>query len=486
MSFLSFAFLLFLLAVVIVFYSIPQNYRKMWILLASWFFYGMGDIRMLVILLFITANVWIIGKLIARHTLHRKTYYILGFTTNVLILCLFKYLDFFFGSIKNLGGLFGISVNITIPELLLPIGLSFIVFQATTYLGDIYHKKMQDSDFITAACFVAFFPTILSGPIQKSRVLIPQLEFKQSYDEKKFLSGLLLLLWGYFEKIFVADKLAAIINPVYESHLNYTGIYYIIAALCYSIQIYADFSAYSDIARGVSAMLGVTIAPNFKNPYLAVNLTEFWRDWHISLNEWFVEYIYIPLGGSKRGKIRKIINTFIVFGVSGLWHGASWRFLLWGVINGILQIIGQLTHNFKSRIYSLVGLKQNSAIFAWCQRIVVFVIISTTWIFFRANSLSQAIFMINKIWNANWIQIFDISGWSLFGTVQAVIGIFICLAIFVKGKMLGKEGEKIVNAFYAEPQLVKYIVLGVSWAVLIVCICQQAARPNNAFIYFQF
>ena len=411
----------------------------------------------------------------------------LGFAINIFILCCFKYLAFLVANLNEAFEILQFPINLSVPQLLLPLGLSFIIFQATTYLGDVYHGKVQATDILSVACFVAFFPTILSGPIQKANKLILQLQFDSKWNKEKFVYGLLLLLCGYFEKIFVADKLAAIVDPVLNNYINYSAVFLILAAALYSIQIYVDFLAYSDLATGISAMLGVTLSKNFSNPYLSENLVEFWKNWHISLNEWFVEYIYIPLGGSRRGYIRKYLNTFIVFTISGLWHGAQWNFVAWGAINGLLQIVGQVIRKPKEIIMScFFKEKTNSVILPWCRRLIVFIIISTTWIFFRMPTLEDAFNVLHKICYQSWIQIFDQNGWMIFGTIQSAVGILLSLIIFLKLQMARREEEKIVNVFCKEAGFVQQLVIAVAWVIILICLCQQFTNPNNTFIYFQF
>lgn len=485
MSFLTLNFLLFLVIAVGIFWSINTKYRKIWILLASYFFYGVSDARMLIILLAVTVDVWLFGKILSRtKEKARKWIYILGFTSCIVTLGYFKYLNFFSNNINKLFEVLDIPVHINSKTVLLPLGLSFIIFQATTYLGDIYHRKWSKTDFLSVACFVSFFPTILSGPIQKANKLMPQLEFSACFSRKKMIRGVLFLGFGYFEKIFVADRLASIINPVYDNYQNYSAVFFVYAMALYSIQIYADFLAYSDIAIGIASMLGVSLEKNFNNPYLSENLVDFWRNWHISLNEWFVEYIYIPLGGSKKGTLRKYINTFIVFLLSGLWHGAQWTFVIWGALNGLLQIVNQMTKKLREKFH--IFRKEKSMVLSWCHRLVVFVVISFTWLFFRIPTLEETLAILGKIWSQNGIVIFDKAGYLIFGTIQETIVIVISLMFFFILQMKRREEEKIINVFLAEPGYIQKVVLAIAWVVILINLCQQFTNPNSTFIYFKF
>ena len=487
MSFLTLKFIAFLIVAISIFYMLPIQYRKTWILVISYFFYGFNDVRMLWILFLITVNVWLFGEIISKGNIsRRKGYYLLGVSINILILCCFKYLTFFIENINKLFSIFQLPINLDSPKLLLPLGLSFIVFQSTTYLGDVYYGRIEKVDLLSVACFVAFFPTRLSGPIQKARDLLPQLVVMGRWSRQKFIYGLTFLFVGYFEKIFVADHLATIIDPVFDSYQNHNSGTFVYAALLYSVQIYADFLAYSDMASGIAAMLGISVSKNFANPYMAESLVEFWKRWHISLNEWFVEYIYIPLGGSKRGKIRKYLNTFIVFIISGLWHGAQWKFVIWGGLNGLLQIIGELLRRPKEIVVSYIVGTDRSVILSMCRRCVVFIIISMTWVFFRMPNLETALHALERVSNQSWLQIFDTNWWNLFGTIQSGVGTIIGIIIFFKLQILRREEEKIVNILCKEPILIQYCVYTIAWVVILICICQRFANPNNMFIYFQF
>lgn len=486
MLFISFEFIVFLILMVTVFYVLPIKVRKYWLLFGSYYFYAGTDIRLFSWLIFVTVFNFIGGGVIEKTGRNRKVYYIF-WSSELLFLGLFKYLDFFEQIISNLFFKMGFSLNLAAPEVFVPLGVSFIIFQSTTYLGDIYKGKIGKQKFADCALFIAFFPTIISGPINKAHELIPQLNFFERTEEDEFKKGIFLIIVGLFEKIFVAQPLGSIVNEVYGDFLNYQSLHYIIAALCYSIQIYADFSAYSDIARGVAKLFGINIRENFNTPYLASNLVDFWKRWHMSLNAWFVEYLYIPLGGSKKGMLRKYVNILLVFIFSGLWHGANWTFVAWGVINGVLQISGQITQKKRKKIWGYIGVDDNSIIKRGIGIFCTFGIITITWIYFRSPSISTANYMIRQIFKGGFAQIIHYEdAWNLLGTVKQSIFLLVSIVLFVKIQILGKEKGKIFADYLREPLILQRFVTAFILLVLIVSLCGNYANPDSSFIYFQF
>lgn len=335
MNYLSLTFFIFLPLFMVLYYIVPQKYRYIAITAGSYIFYGFADFRLLIVLISVTVLTYIGG--IVLHKKKTRAVYAIFMILTVLILLIFKYTNFAIRNINLILGKFTgeTAYQLTSVNLILPVGLSFIVFQACTYLGDIYRDKLcVEKNILRYAAFVAFFPTILSGPIQKARELLPQIKKPMPFDAETAKKGTILFVWGAFEKIMVANKLLIIVNRVFGDYESYNSVYYIIAAVCFSLYIYADFASYSDMARGIAMLMGIRVGKNFNNPYLSCSTAEFWNRWHMSLNAWFIENIYIPLGGNRKGVLRKYINTFIVFFISGLWHGAAYRYIAWGVING--------------------------------------------------------------------------------------------------------------------------------------------------------
>lgn len=486
MSFVSLEFLGYLIVTTIVFYLMPERIRKYWLLIASYYFYVHTDWRLLVVLIGVTALTHIGGRVIDKSRRHKKLFYRLFFLLNISILLVFKYTAFMAESLDRILKELHIVKQLPVPEFFVPIGLSFIIFQSTTYLGDIYKEKIKPASIVNHALFVAFFPTVLSGPIQRAGDLINQFVFQKKFDIVQFQHGMLLVVYGLFEKLFVADKLALFVNQVYNQYDSYGGAYYFMAAVCYSIQIYADFSSYSDIARGVSKLFGIEVTKNFTNPYLSRNLVEFWKNWHVSLNNWLVEYVYIPLGGSRRGTIRKYVNVMIVFIISGLWHGASWHFVFWGAVNGLLQVIGQVTNVYRQKIKKSMGLHGKSLFERLYDRIIVFLFITGTWILFRAPSLYVAIHFGKSILTMGLGGLFNTNIWGMFGEVDVLIGMIMSLAVFALVQIVRREDGRAYNIYQESPVVIQVVGMSVVIAVVFVGLCATVAQPDTSFIYFQF
>ena len=334
------------------------------LLLASLIFYASYDFKYLLLLLACTAISYLGGLLGVRN----RRIYIAAGVLNLAVLLVFKYTGFVLGSIQSLTGL-----NFSLPEILLPVGLSFYVFQSCSYLFDLYNGKLEpERDIIAYALFVCFFPTVVSGPIQKGRELLPQIRQKRVVSYENFSFFLLVFLWGAFLKLVIADRLALMTDRLFLEYYDYTGAILMVNSLAYTFQIYTDFAGYSYMAIAVARLFGFELRDNFCQPYLATDIHSFWRRWHISLTSWFTEYLYFPLGGSRKGTARRYVNIFIVFLVSGLWHGAAWSFVLWGALHGFYQVFGHITRPWRSAIYDRLGIDRSKAAFRLGQRFVTF------------------------------------------------------------------------------------------------------------------
>lgn len=485
MAFTTFAFLFFLVIVLSVFYLIPKSLRKYWLLLSSYYFYANTDFTLLFTLIAITLLTYIGGLCIEKSETKKKTVFTIFFSLNIAVLLFFKYTSFSLSFLQRIGAYFNVPFDFGIPEILAPIGLSFIIFQSTTYLGDIYHKKIQTNSFIDCALFVAYFPTILSGPIQKAVNLMPQFRFDKKFDANQFRKGIFLIVYGFMVKFFVADALGTVVDGIFDKWWEYQGIYYLLAAVCFSIQIYADFLSYSDMARGVSLLFGIEVTKNFNNPYLSTSLAEFWRNWHMSLNEWFVEYIYIPLGGSKRGQLIAARNKMVVFLCSGLWHGASWHYVIWGGINGLLQILGGEIGKIRSKLQKRRNVEDSTWMLVM-RRVIVCAIITTTWVFFRMPSVSTSVHVIKSMWMINLVQLFDGRIWGMFGTTDKLVTLLIACYVFIKVQLGRREGTEIYKKFCELPKMLHVLGLAICLVVLCIHMCVCLASPDKSFIYFQF
>lgn len=485
MNFLNLEFYFFLLAFLIIYYILPRNYRYIAIFCGSYVFYGYKYPKMLLILLFVTFLTYIGGLIIGKNP---KKYLVVSFfLLNICILFVFKYLNFV---VQNCNAMISkLLPNMhTINEvnIILPIGLSFITFQSCTYLSDIYHKKIEpEKNLIRYGAFIAFFPTILSGPIQKSRNLLPQIKSPEPFDGNQAQKGTVLFVWGLFEKVMVANNLSIIVNRVFDDYLNYDSAYYILAAISFSLYIYADFSSYSDMARGIAKVMGIDVGKNFNNPYLSVSTSEFWNRWHMSLNSWFIENIYIPLGGNRKGLFRKFLNMFIVFFISGLWHGANWHFVAWGMINGILVIGGQLLKPPKKFLYCKLKINENVESIQFCKQAVTFGLITITWVFFR-NGIRDSLYIIKRMLLFNPVNFFDSDLLSISGTNVTTFITLIAAVIFCVVQLKRQNEHKTYLKYARQPLLVQCICVAVVICICIFSICSTETEVNTQFIYFQF
>ena len=325
----------------------------------------------------------------ARWLGRRRLWCALGLVCLLGTLFVCKYFNFFCGTV--LPGFTGV-------RLPLPPGLSFYCFGAAAYLLDVQREKIPaERSVVDLAAFVAFFPALLAGPVGRAREFLPQLKEPPAFDALRVRAGGMRFLQGMFKKLVVADSLGLLVDAAYADPTVVSGGAMLVAVLAYSIQIYLDFSAYSDMAIGCAEMLGLRVTENFRAPYLSRSVKEFWKKWHISLTDWFREYLYIPLGGSRKGKARTALNVLIVFAVSGLWHGAAWTFVIWGLLNGAYQVAGSLTQPLRARIKARLRIPEHGRLTAAAQGVVTFLLVTAAWIFFRAESLPQAVYVIKHI-----------------------------------------------------------------------------------------
>ena len=467
MTFTSIPFLLFFFIIFVTNYYITNDKKSVFLLLISYLFYGFFDVRFLPFLWVVTLLTYLSTKLIIIYPIAKKTWMILDIIFVLGILFYFKYINFF-------ASLFGIDKSMNIG-FLLPIGISFFTFQSLGYVIDVYRdKNCYEMSLINTALFIGFFPQITSGPISRSKDLIPQIRAIKRANSTEMESGLYQFLWGFFKKVVIADNFAIVANLGFNNYITLYGLPLLISVMAYTIQIYGDFSGYSDMAIGLSKMLGFKIKNNFDSPYFSTSIKEFWSRWHISLSTWFRDYVYIPLGGSRVTPVRKYFNILITFMVSGLWHGANLTFVLWGGLHGFFQIVEDLIQN-KLRFVKL------PKIVNW---IITMSLVSFAWIFFRSENIDQAYTIISNILQftlpttvvglsnmLSTIGIFRFEGYVMLSSLS--------LLVFVE--FLNHLGS---FYFYQESRICsKTFVLG---AGLILVIIFFGAFSNPSFIYFNF
>lgn len=394
MLFNSFSFAVFLPIVFIVYWVIPHRYRWVLLLVASYYFYMSWNAKYIVLIVFTTVISYVAGRLLENERNHRKKKLILVSVAvlSLGVLFFFKYFNFVSESIASVLNLFAIQMNPLTLKILLPVGISFYTFQTLSYVIDVYKEDVPaEHHFGYYATFVSFFPQLVAGPIERTKNLLSQIKAECEFDYSKASYGIKLMIWGFFKKLVIADVLSIYVSKVFDNISQYSGFAIVIASMFFSLQIYCDFSGYSDIAIGTAKLLGIDLMSNFKSPYFSQSIKEFWSRWHISLSTWFRDYVYIPLGGSRVGKIRHVINLMITFLVSGIWHGANWTFIFWGGVHGIYQVVENVLFPQS---------KKNSRGIIWIVRVgIIFIICTFAWIFFVSNSVEDACYALGHMFS---------------------------------------------------------------------------------------
>ena len=503
MLFNSFQFILFFILVTVVYYCLPQKMRWVLLLGASYYFYMCWRVELIVLIIFSTFANYLLSLLIYREKDKRqkRRYLIISLIINFGLLFFFKYALFFNDTIVSLYGagshiwysLTG-SGQATVQkvqglkdfDIILPMGISFYTFQAASYTIDVYKRKIKPiRHYGIFSLFISFFPQLVAGPIERSENLLPQFFQKHSFDKERVLQGCKIMALGYFKKIVSADRVAIAVNTVYNSVESYNGLYLVLATLLFTFQIYCDFSGYSDIAMGSARVLGFDLMQNFKKPYFACSIKEFWRRWHVSLSTWFMDYVYIPLGGNRDGKAKQCCNLMTTFLVSGLWHGANWTFVLWGGIHGVYQVFGILTEKIRNRFWKKIHLQKSilRSVLGWG---LTFLLVAFGWIFFRANSISDGFYVVRHL-------LWDVSSW---GDAQYLYHMVTEIGLnLYELKMVGNAILILMVAeFYSGSVSVfdhwegKPYLLRLGFYVLIGSIIVMAGVYDSAgeFIYFQF
>ncbi len=411
MLFNSYEFLLFFPIVCLLYFVIPKKLKNTWLLIASYFFYMCWNAKYAILMFTSTFLTYLtsifIDKVAKRNDdgkisneKLKKLLVLACCFVNLAILFVFKYANFAIETTNKLLSLLHISTIDKTLDFVLPVGISFYTFQALGYIIDVYRGDVEvERNFINYALFVSFFPQLVAGPIERSKNLITQInneERKFSFENMR--NGLLLMIWGFFLKLVISDRAAIVVNTVYSGDVgSFGGFYVIVATVLFAIQIYCDFAGYTVIAMGAAQVMGFKLMDNFNAPYFSKSVAEFWRRWHISLSTWFKDYLYIPLGGNRKGEARKYINLMIVFLVSGLWHGASMHFVVWGGLNGLYQIVGALTKNARKKACLFLQVNEEKFSHKLYRVIVTFILICFSWIFFRATSISHAFDLIKSM-----------------------------------------------------------------------------------------
>lgn len=407
MIFNSLAFAVFLPIVFLIYWAIPEKYRYIVLLAASYYFYMSWSPKYVLLIMATTLISYFCAVFMGKteEKGKRKRIFVAALLVSILILVFFKYFNFLSGSVIAVLNSLAIPVHPLTLKIMLPVGISFYTFQSLGYVIDVYKGKVQPEKHLGKyALFVSFFPVILSGPIERSTGLLPQLNASKTFDYNQAVYGLRQMLLGFIKKLIIADALSKYVDMIFQDVHSYFGLTFIVAAILYTFQIYCDFSGYSDIAIGVSKLLGIDLMTNFKSPYLSKSVREFWSRWHISLSTWFRDYVYIPLGGSRVSTGRRDLNVIITFLVSGLWHGANWTFVIWGGLHGLYQVIENHINGRKSAKRPEEGaltkeVKTPGKLSGFFRGFITFGLVSFAWIFFRADSVSDAFYVVTHLHN---------------------------------------------------------------------------------------
>ena len=483
MLFNSLSFLIFFPVTVILYYVIPHRYRYLWLLFCSYFFYACQDQSAVVLLMVSTVITFAAGRLTynAGTQKLKKLCVAAGFILNLFILMYFKYSGF-------LMSVFGEGER---PNLMLPAGISFYTFQSLTYIADCYRGETEpENNILKYALFVSFFPCILSGPIERSKNILPQTDRVRKWDPVRAKEGLFLMLWGYFLKMVIVSRLEILTDLVYSGKnpageaVAYTGVPMIIAMLSYSFLIYCDFAGYSFIATGAARILGYDVMRNFRQPYLAVSVSDFWRRWHISLSTWFRDYLYIPLGGSRRGTFRRYLNIMIVFALSGIWHGATLNFLIWGLLYGVYQVMGYVSRPLKDRALRMSGLDGHDSLRRVLCTAFTYILVSITWMFFRTPDVAEALDVIRRTFTGiqpAQLTLGTVTSLGL-GTVNLIIAVFAVMILIVVDIICEKRGCEVFSLMDRTPAWIRWC----SYYVLILMILFSCNLSTKEFLYQGF
>src|SRR5690554_1864011 len=449
--------------------------QNLLIAVSSYVFYGWWDWRFLMLILFSTLVDYFVGLYMAKTEVPKHQKYLLwtSLFVNLGLLGFFKYYNFFLDNFVDAFSFFGHALNFRGLDIVLPVGISFYTFQTLSYSIDVYRRKLEPTkDFVSFAAFVSFFPQLVAGPIERATHLLPQFYTKRKFNYQLAVAGMRQILWGLFKKMVIADNCARYANDIFNNYSEYNGSTLLLGAVFFAFQIYGDFSGYSDIAIGTSRLFGFDLMKNFAYPYFSRDIAEFWRRWHISLSTWFRDYVYIPLGGSRGSQGNQIRNVFIIFIVSGFWHGANWTFIVWGALNALYFLPVLLRK--KNRVYTgdiapgrfLPSLREFGGM------LLTFFLTLIAWVFFRAETVSHAFHYLENMFSS-----------SLFSFPQiAPLDILVLIGLFLLVEWQGRsEAFALSNLDKKVPALGRYAI----YYGILICLFYFSGEPQ-AFIYFQF
>ena len=511
MLFNSIDFLIFFPVVVLVYFILPKKIKYIWLLIASYYFYMGWNAKYALLLFFSTAVTYLSGVAMdaadhgfprqnpqrtegktpekkAQGSRQKKIIVAISFILNLSILFVFKYLDFATDLLTFIFGKAGIALTVPRFDILLPVGISFYTFQALSYTMDVYRGEIYaERNFLRYALYVSFFPQLVAGPIERSKNLLKQLAVPRKFDYVRARDGIYLMLWGYFLKIVMADRIAVVVDRIYDGYEIYPGWFLVAGTVLFAFQVYCDFAGYSTIAIGAAKILGIDLMENFNAPYTSMSIAELWRRWHISLTTWFRDYLYFPLGGSRKGRLRKDINIMIVFLVSGLWHGAGMHYVAWGGINGLYQVIGERLKPVRARIATALHVKTDVLTFKLYKVAATFLLTLFSDIFFRANNMVAAGAIITSIFTTHnpWL-LFDGSLYTLGLGPTEFRFMLLCIGVLIFADICKRKGICIREIIGKQGYVFRAMFFVFAVVFLLTFGIWGPGYDAKNFVYFQF
>ncbi len=479
MLFNSLQFLIFFFIVTATYFALPHRRRWQFLLVASCYFYMVLVPEYIVILFFLIIVDYSVGLLLEKTGGRvRKLIFILSLVANIGMLGAFKYFNFVNTNLHSLFGVFGWGYTIGSLNLILPIGLSFHTFQSMSYTIEVYRRRYRAEHHLGIyALYVLFYPQMVAGPIERPGNLLRQFHEEKSFQYQRVADGLKLMVWGLFKKVVIADRLALLVNHVYDDPTRYKGLPLILATYFFSLQIYCDFSGYSDIAIGAAKVMGIRLMTNFNRPYHAQSIGEFWRRWHISLSSWFRDYLYVPLGGNRVALGRWYLNLFVVFLVSGLWHGANWTFVIWGALHGCYLICSIATQRFRHYLAGLVHIDALPFIGKFIRVCITFHLVTFSWILFRAKSVQDAWYIMTNMFTFAPTTSLWHPGLDGFEMSVALLSLILLEVIHIL-----QRRRPIIERLRTRPEWSRWMLYGATVAVILLF----GKFISMDFIYFQF
>lgn len=495
MVFNSIEFIIFFPIVLLGYFLLPNRIKTGWLLLASLIFYASWNVKYTLLLASSILITYLSGLIISKSKTPKvkKAAVVSAVVINLLILAFFKYLDLLFAGIGDVLEFFG-GQGISNPlKLILPVGISFYTFQAVGYTVDVYRGRVDaEPNLLRYALFVSFFPQLVAGPIERTENLLSQIkemERKTIWSLNSIVRGAYTMLYGYVLKMIVADRAAILVNTVFDgaSGVDYAGFEILLAAVLFSIQIYGDFAGYTYIAIGAARVMGVEIRTNFMAPYLSESIKEFWERWHISLTSWFRDYLYIPLGGSRKGKLRKYINIMLVFLLSGLWHGAAYHFIFWGFLHGALRLLGELTFNVRERLFKTIRYNRNTVFHRMISKSYTFFAVTICWVFFRAQSVKTAFGQIGRMFSGLRLEQLKASNLFNLGLDAKELIVLLIFVIFMVAVDICIKNKKELPVILSKKNTFINFALFLAGIIAVVIFgVYGASYDASQFIYFQF